>query len=1275
MTPLQMSSNRVRRFLTPLLALSMALPAFAQVANNPTTKPEEGKKVPVEKTVPVETVPVEKSTGGKTEEPMLELSPFIVTTSRDTGYFAENTLAGSRMNTNVSDLGASISVITKQLLDDTGSIDINDVFRYEINTEGSSTYTPAVASFRNDGVLDVNAGGTQGGTVASFTNATANRVRGIGVPSFAINNYPAISAIPMDSYNVQRLEISRGPNSMLFGMGSPAGIVNQSSSQAVLNRNSETVQVRVDHNGSHRGSFSFNRGLIDDKLAIYGAVLYNNQQFERKPSYDKSKRAFGAVTIKPFSKTTIRASVEGYENDNRRPNSLTPRDFVTEWNLAGRPAWNPVTQMVTIGATGKVVGPFIVNSAHPRAQEVRNYILSQPGYSAAGRGGQPAGQTVSDTNFTTYNDGRGATAIFGNTALTNTGSIMFVPGLGNPAARPTMFIADGQVTGFYSPSYNTRPVQIWGSATDPRGTNRQFPTADSAIWGNAAWADVFNRQILGGASRPVPTTLSNYRIPGVTDQSVYDWENININQMNFGRDTNTTYNVEFDQEILSNLYLSAGWFRQDFMSHTNYTVGQLNAPALLIDPNTHLIDGTPNPYFGKPYVEDQDPDRFRHTQNNDSYRAMLAYTPDFTQRGNWLRWLGRHQILGLWSRDTSYQTNWRFRPAFVDAATLEGKYRFLNNQNPTAAGGPSGWAYQQNLPRRVFYLASASDPVGTGVTRSSGEFNNLTYKGDIRAYNYETSQWQNYNVTWDFNAFDAPAASYRDVQSRSGGITSYLWNERLVTTFGVRRDEYKARVNTTGAYTGDDGVARAALSNQDKFPDGRLNTDLVLNRWNKFDRLIGTTKTMGGVFRPFRNWNTIESRANGGSLFWEFVRDFGISYNKSDNFNPPPSAQVDLFGNALPKPQGEGEDIGFQFSVLKNKVFGRVTWFEATNTSERAPAGNALRVRDLLDVNQFRDWARTIARINMGDDPRVASSWDTPIPVGSEKDLALQAAAAKIWQLPYNYFNELPGSVALTRDAKAKGIEAQLNYNPTSNWTVRATFGKQDTVYDNVLKEVEAWIDHRMPLWTTAKASDYLLPQYQGLATYTTEGGRAVDLRNFWSSHDYNSDVRSDNVFGNTTVENFYRINVKGNVDLARDLQGQRSPGQRRHRASVMTNYKFGEGRFKGFEVGGVQRWEDKMILGYYGKASGADVNNPTRLDTSDTNKPIWDDGNFYTDVWVSYNRRILKDKVKMKLQFNVENIFEGGSLRVVNVDYNGTANGFRIIDPRRYLLTATFDF
>src|SRR5688572_30548795 len=69
------------------------------------------------------------------------LSPFEVTASNnDIGYYAENTLAGSRLSTNIGDLAASISVVTRQQMLDTASVEMNDVFLYEANTEGTKNF-------------------------------------------------------------------------------------------------------------------------------------------------------------------------------------------------------------------------------------------------------------------------------------------------------------------------------------------------------------------------------------------------------------------------------------------------------------------------------------------------------------------------------------------------------------------------------------------------------------------------------------------------------------------------------------------------------------------------------------------------------------------------------------------------------------------------------------------------------------------------------------------------------------------------------------------------------------------------------------------------------------------------------------------------------------------------------------------------------------------------------------------------------------------------------
>lgn len=1235
--PTTLHPSACGRTLATSLALFLAAPVFGQA-----------------------TTPAPEQTTPPADDAIM-LTPFQVDTTKDQGYFAQNTLAGSRLRTNIADLGSSITVVTAQQLEDTASIDINDVFRYEANTEGSSTYTPSVQSLRNDGVVDVNAGFTSGAGGAAQTNATANRVRGIGVPGSSINFYPSIAQVPLDAYNVQSIEISRGPNSMLFGLGSPAGIVNQTASQAVINRNSNTVSLRTDDNGSLRGSLAFNRALVDDKLAIFGALLVDNKEFRRKPSYDDTVRAYGALTLRPFQKTIIRASVESYENDNRRPNSLTPRDSVSEWRRGGQPSYDPTTGLITKVATGEVVGPIALRAGSPRINQTRAYIESRPNFNPA----------LWNAARTIYN----GVSIVGGAAITNPASILYTPGLNfATSSRPVLQVADGQVQNYFYAS-GDRYRQVFGTQANPAANAALYPAAEASIFAdplNAVGYDMVWSQ--STFSSAIGNGVGSYRYPGVTDKSIYDWENINILQMNFGHDENTTFSVELEQQLLPNLNLAAGWFRQEFESATNYTVSQLNVATLWVDTNRKLPDGRDNPYFGLPYVNDFDPDRFLSTEDNNNFRAMLAYTPDFTQNDNWTKWLGSHQFLGFTTRNETTSSFIRQRWFITNSDEAANRtILFSANPNNNADGSPTGWSRQNRSIQRQFYLAApGTQPLGT-VAQASGELNDLSYNGRMQFWDYDARGYRTLGVESGYIDMNASTGrAQRETASLSFGASSRWWNDRLITTFGVRKDDFRSRNTTTGAVLNADGtVAAPAMTNAQQFVGGVFQTDTVFNRWNRWDELSGTTRTTGAVLRPFQNWQGIEQRAAEGSQWHQFVSSFGLSYNKSDNFNPPPASQVDAFGVPLPKPTGEGEDFGVQFSLFDNKLFARVNWFKSTNESERTNPGTSIsRLTGNIDTTLFRNWARTIALINRGFDPTDNVNFGVGLTPAEEQ--ALENETASIWGLPYNYYTDV-GNIFATRSAEAEGVEVQLTYNPTRNWTMKFTGGSQETVYANVLKEFDAWFAERNPVWEAAQASRFLLPQYQQFATYTTDSGVQTDLRNFYSSFGYRPEIRLGDQFGNENVRLYYASTVTPQYAIARDLEGQAAPGQRKYRWSMLTNYTFSEGRLKGFAVGGSQRWEDEATIGYFGKVNVGSGNPDLTL--SDTTRPIRDDANYYTDLWVSYTRRIFDDKVNMKVQLNVSNVFEDGGLRVVGVNFDGSPNAYRIIDSRQFVLTTKFDF
>ena len=73
--------------------------------------------------------------GDDETDEIYELSPFSVDASQDTGYIATSTLAGTRVRTDLKDLGAAISVYTAEFLEDIDATDAQSLLSYTSNTE------------------------------------------------------------------------------------------------------------------------------------------------------------------------------------------------------------------------------------------------------------------------------------------------------------------------------------------------------------------------------------------------------------------------------------------------------------------------------------------------------------------------------------------------------------------------------------------------------------------------------------------------------------------------------------------------------------------------------------------------------------------------------------------------------------------------------------------------------------------------------------------------------------------------------------------------------------------------------------------------------------------------------------------------------------------------------------------------------------------------------------------------------------------------------------
>ena len=103
-------------------------------------------------------------------------------------------------------------------------------------------------------------------------------------------------------------------------------------------------------------------------------------------------------------------------------------------------------------------------------------------------------------------------------------------------------------------------------------------------------------------------------------------------------------------------------------------------------------------------------------------------------------------------------------------------------------------------------------------------------------------------------------------------------------------------------------------------------------------------------------------------------------------------------------------------------------------------------------------------------------------------------------------------------------------------------------------------------------------------------------------------------------------------------------------------------------------RWESKGAIGFL--AGPAETSGPYQgaVLFLDNNKPVWDKARAYFDLSAGYRLKFAGDKVRSKLQLNIKNAFEGGRLQPIAVNPDGRPYAYRIIDPRQFILSMSFD-
>ncbi len=1185
-----------------LLGLSaLWTPGSAQVAPSPSpTESAAPATAAARKPAPVPVVA--KSAAEAAKDEPVELSPFQVTAS-NTGYFQSNTMSGTRLNSKIEDLGQSITVMTKEQMSDFAMLDINDIFDHMASTEGINSYSEFVTD-RTGAVVDN----------VSLNPNNANRVRGIGNANIAFNNIQTSGRVPVDPLWMDSLELSRGPNANIFGLGNASGTVNQVPATANLSRNFTKLEFRADSYEGWRVSLDVNRKL-SDKVAFRASYANQHTGFVRKPSGEDARRLSAQLKVRPFKNTTVALSWYNYKNASTRPNFTTPRDYFTDWIRAGKPGWNPVTGRVTL-ADGRVYGNG-------------NVLGSTTPYTAA--------------------------------------PLAFITG-GAESRSPFQIGAPGQ------PLYWTMPRYTSGALAtqDPFGATATgiglLTTGPSENY-TAAQQPLYN-----SVTRPI------------NSRSIYDWTSINLAGNGTAWDDVDTYLAQLDQIILNTpkhtLAAQFTFMREDSKRLENQPMGPAsvnsNVGQLQVDVNQVYLDGTPNPYFGRPYLRSSEPFLRNKPLTWDTARSQAVYRVDFSRDQGLSKWLGTQQVLGYHEYKDQKNYTWTYRhTALGKDKAWQQKYantllalqtvtntdpRYLINGTAIAPGNFSRLNEQYYVGNTVgggIEYAPNRFPEGASVPYVWGPSAGAMNK-DVTAVGFTPGQ-------------GGGLGNLNEIVKTSGGVLqSTFLGGSLVGTFGLRQDKVYDRNAPLAQMTSDLRDYDFAASEKWVGP------------WRPAE---GKTKTASLVARPLREVKFLQSAVSGGSgirrFLAEAISSLSLTYNKSDNFIAQGPA-YDLFLKQLPNQSGTSRDLGFWMTALDGRFSVRYTNFvtdqkDLRNGDISTMAQRILRYEGFIANDSYN--LRT-----------QATAWLNGLQNGGTATPAQIAAAIK---MPVEQYTGLAAiaannTYAAVQNAQSKGHEIEINYNPTRHWTVSASVTKTQALTTSAGSAVDDYIAARMPIWTTLED-----PRYTN--TTQTIGGVTTPLANapatplptgatghlLWWNMVGNPFSTLSGYNGTQSPALNYAANVDAPMSVFRAQIGRPRPQIREYSARFNTRYNlaglFSDHRvLKNMSVGGSLRWASKGAIGFYGKGytPGMDLTlAQNRILQLDPTRPIYSSPEANVDLFASYRTRLFADKVRANFQLNVRNVQEdGGRLQKTAAFFDGRASTYRIIDPRQFILTASFE-
>jgi outer membrane receptor protein involved in Fe transport len=225
----------------------------------------------------------------------IRLNPFVVESDPTDSYSALNTTSITRFRTELKTMPITADVFTESFMKDIGATDVESML---------TEYSPA-----GFGGANPTASGQGLGRPGDFNGQSSLVLRGVATGASMIRRNGFLPHWGgSDNFFMERVEVIRGPQALLFGDGGAGGVVNNVAKQARFGASVGEVQIRTDEFGSLRSTVDYGRSY--GRVAVRFAAVAEDTNYARLFSGKKQLGAYAQLAIRLNPQHTLRLSAD-----------------------------------------------------------------------------------------------------------------------------------------------------------------------------------------------------------------------------------------------------------------------------------------------------------------------------------------------------------------------------------------------------------------------------------------------------------------------------------------------------------------------------------------------------------------------------------------------------------------------------------------------------------------------------------------------------------------------------------------------------------------------------------------------------------------------------------------------------------------------------------------------------------------------------------------------------------------------------------------------------